>query len=174
MDFSVSVSSGSSTLSAGQSASFNLAVSPDGGFAQQVSLSCSGAPTDSVCSITPAQVTPNGSNATAVSVSITTMARSFLFPAFRAIPPGYALRIALVLLTIAMLLHLSTRRTKRFAMAFCAALVVAGFGSGCAGLVGNGSKQLTPTGTPAGNYTLTLTGSSGNLTHNATFTLKVN
>jgi hypothetical protein len=57
-------------------------------------------------------------------------------------------------------------------MGFSAALLVAGIGSGCAGVVGSGSKQLT--GTPAGNYSLTLTGSSGNLAHSATFRMKVN
>jgi hypothetical protein len=175
MDFSVSVSSSSSSLNAGQSASFTLAVSPDGGFSQQVSLSCSGAPTDSVCTITPAQVTPTGSTVSSVSVSITTTARSIFIPELRTIPPGPWLQILLALLSIAMIFQFASSKTKRIAVACCAALIVASFGSGCAGFVGNGpTKPPAGTGTPAGSYALTLKGSSGNISHSATFTLKVN
>ncbi len=175
MDFSVSVSSSSSTLNAGQSANLTLAVSPDGGFSQQVSLSCGGAPTDSVCTIAPAQVTPTGSTVSSVSVSITTTARSLFIPELRTIPPGPCLQILIALLSISMIFQFSTRKTKRFAVACCAALIVACFGSGCAGYVGNGpTKPPTGAGTPAGSYVLTLRGSSGNISHSATFTLKVN
>jgi hypothetical protein len=175
MDFSVSVSSGSSTLNAGQSANFTLAVSPDGGFSQQVSLSCNGAPTDSVCTITPAQVTPTGSTVSSVSVSITTTARSLFNPELRTIPPGPWLQILLALLSIVVIFQFSSRKTKRIAVVCCAALMVACFGTGCAGFVGNGpTKPPAGTGTPAGSYALTLKGSSGNISHSATFTLKVN
>jgi hypothetical protein len=175
MDFSVSISSGSSTLNAGQSTNFTLAVTPDGGFNQQVSLSCSGAPADSVCSVTPGQVTPNGSSVSSVSVSITTTARSVVIPAFPAIPPSLELRILFALLCVVMMFYVSTRRTKRLAFVFGFALAVACISSGCAGAVsGSGPKPPTGAGTPAGSYTLTLKGSSGNLAHTATFTMKVN
>jgi hypothetical protein len=174
MDFSVSVSAGTSSLNAGQTANMTAAVSPDGGFSQQVSLSCSGAPADSVCSITPAQVTTNGSTPSSVSVAITTTSRSLVFPVPITLPTITQLRILLVLFSAALLLHLSTRRVKRFVFAFCVVLAVAALGSGCAGTVGNSSKPPTGSGTPAGSYTLTLTGASGNLSHNVTFTLKVN
>jgi Right handed beta helix region/Abnormal spindle-like microcephaly-assoc'd, ASPM-SPD-2-Hydin len=176
MDFSLSVSSGSSTLNAGQSANFTLAVTPDGGFSQQVSLSCSGAPSDSVCSVSPAQVTPSGTIVASVSVSITTTARSLVFPTVRTIRPAlrFQLQLLFVLLCIASISQLCAHRSKRSAVAFCVALVLAGFSSGCAGFVSNGSKPPVTTGTPAGSYTLTLSGSSGTLAHGTTFSLKVN
>lgn len=36
-----------------------------------------------------------------------------------------------------------------------------------------GNGYVNPTGTPAGTYTITVTGTSSGLTHTATFTLKV-
>jgi hypothetical protein len=72
------------------------------------------------------------------------------------------------------ILALGTRaRVLRFAAAFvvfCALILAAGCGggnSGSGGLPGN-------PGTPPGSYTLTLTASSGNLTHATTVTLVVN
>jgi hypothetical protein len=38
---------------------------------------------------------------------------------------------------------------------------------------GGGSQVDVPAGTPAGNYTLTLSGTSGNVTHNTTANLTV-
>src|SRR5256884_401020 len=56
-DFSLSVAPTSGTITAGQSATFTLNVTPSGGFNQAVNLTCGGAPQAATCPISPAAVT---------------------------------------------------------------------------------------------------------------------
>jgi hypothetical protein len=75
-DFSIAPSgSSTATISPGQTASYTLALAPAGGFNQTVSLSCTGAPAQSTCTV-PSSVTLSGSTATPVTVSVTTAAAS--------------------------------------------------------------------------------------------------
>jgi FG-GAP-like repeat/Abnormal spindle-like microcephaly-assoc'd, ASPM-SPD-2-Hydin len=69
------VSSGPSTatVSPGQTANYSISISPTGGFAQKVTLTCTGAPTGATCTV-PAFVTLNGSSPTMVNVKVTTSA----------------------------------------------------------------------------------------------------
>jgi hypothetical protein len=172
-DFSLSVSPSSATVNAGQSVSLTLAISPDGGFNQLVSLTCTGAPKDSACAVTPSSVTPNGSGVSSVSVSITTTARSFLMPPITSLPLDLTVRIVVTVLSCALLLCLAARRPRRMAFGFGALLLIV-LASGCAGI----TNQITPpgssSGTTAGNYSLTVEGTSGNISHTAVIALKVN
>jgi hypothetical protein len=75
-DFSLAPGSQTTaTVSPGQSASYNVAVAPIGGFDQTVTLSCSGAPAHSTCSVSPSSVTLSGS-ATTATVTVTTAGAS--------------------------------------------------------------------------------------------------
>ena len=173
-DFSLSVSPGSATVNAGQSVSLTLAISPDGGFNQPISLTCSGAPKDSTCAVLPSSVTPNGANVSSASVSITTTARSLLLPPITSIPPDITLRVVATVLSCAVLLALAaSRRPRRIAFGFGAMLLII-LASGCAGVTNNGSPSGTSSGTTPGNYSLTVTGTSGNISHTAAIALKVN
>ncbi len=72
MDFALSANPASASVSAGQSASFAVAIAPAGGFAGNVSLQCSGTPALSNCSISPTTVAVGGSNAASATITVTT------------------------------------------------------------------------------------------------------
>jgi hypothetical protein len=90
-DFSIGIGAGSSalaTVTAGQPATYNLSITPVGGFKQVVALTCSGAPFESTCSVSPSSVTLNGSAASSVSVMVTTTAPGMLSVGTKAGPPA--------------------------------------------------------------------------------------
>ena len=69
MDFAIGVPLGSSssvTITAGETADYTVAVTPQGGFNQSVSLSCSGAPSAAACSVSSSSVTPDGTPTTTI------------------------------------------------------------------------------------------------------------
>src|SRR5258706_9866471 len=79
-DFVISAAPPNASITAGQSASYTASITPVGGFKGIVMLSCGGAPAASTCSISPSQVTLDGTDPAIASVTITTAARSFLPP----------------------------------------------------------------------------------------------
>jgi len=182
-DFSLSVSPTSGTITAGQSATFTLSVTPSGGFNQTVSLSCGGAPQAGTCAISPGAVTPNGSSASTATISLTTTARGMVvpgqWPPWISPPLGDQMELTKILWLIAALALLATivvgrRRQVRLTLGLAMLMVV--LGAGCTGVVK--STTTSGAGTPVGTYTLTLTGTSGTgssaLAHSVTVNLTVN
>jgi hypothetical protein len=175
-DFALSLSSNSATVGAGQSASATLVVTPDGGFNQGVSLSCSGSTTGMNCSVSPSSVTLNGTSASSATVTITTTARS-LGPWWPRLPPPEFPRLIEVLalaLCFALALKYASRRVAHPRLGMLALLVC--LAAGCTGTTGKTASTTngTSSGTPAGTVTLTVTATSGTISHNTTFALKVN
>jgi hypothetical protein len=169
------------TITAGQSASYNLSVIPVGAsFSNAVSLSCSGGPTISLCSFTPDPIIPGGSSA-AVVMSISTTAASASSSRARIF---YALWVALPALVL--LGAAGRKRGKlRLPVALCGLFLLGlllascggggSNGGGSSGGVGGGGGGGQQQGTQPGTYTITVTGASGTLTHQAsTVTLTVN
>lgn len=171
MDISVSASSTSAAITAGQPANYTLSISPLGGFNQSVSLSCSGAPPQATCSVSPTSLTPPAM----ATVTVTTKAHSMLVPG----PSAPALRplvkpqpdlLPLLVLPVFVILKRRWASTKRASLAFAAVIVSVLLWAGCGG--GGGTNQMQ--GTPTGTYTLTVTAASGSLTHTIPLTLTVN
>jgi len=165
-DFSISASPTSVSVTAGKSATYTITITPLNGFNQAVALSCSGAPSLATCSISPPSVTPNGVSAATATVTVTTTA--MVPPQPQAPPPTSGLRRILPWLALlaagAMLAGVEAARRRRVSWLLpTVATLVLLVCLGCAGR----------TGTPQGVSTLTITGTSGSLSHSTTINLVV-
>jgi hypothetical protein len=183
-DFSMANASGSKTITAGQAAMYTINASGTGGnFPGTVTLSASGLPPLTTASFNPQTLTP-GAGTVSSTLTLTTTARGIagqVLPgapgeAPRNVPkvPQPALWLGMMGLLGAMLLLL--RRTKRLSPRMAtvgflglAVVSVAGFASGCNG----GGYPAVQSGTPAGTYTVTVTGTSGAQSHSTTVSLTV-
>ena len=165
-DFSLATSPTSDTLKAGTAAKYELTVSPvASAFTNIVKLSCSGTPALSACSISPNAVTPNSSTATAV-LTITTTASVARAAYLRSSHERMVYAIWMPLQGIGlfgMILAGAGARSRKLRV-FCPSLLIGMallFLVGCAG----GTGIARQTGTTPGTYTITVTGTSGNLKH---------
>jgi len=177
-DFSLAMSSSSLTVATGGESSLSLTVTPENGFKQMVSFSCSGLPAGAECGFNPQNLTPSGSAVSTtlqVEVHATNDARpgvssqsSMLsFPA----PGQTPLSISILIFTGIFGLIGISQKSKSFVrvvstLALGAAMLVT---ASCAGTVG--PKPPPPNAT---SYTVTVTAAaaSGPM-HMQTFTLTV-
>ena len=188
-DFSFGPPSGSSTsatVAPGLPATYTLSVRGEGGLSGTVSFTCAGAPSEATCTVSPNPVTV-GSSATNVTVIVTTTAPSVSVPRSRPLPPvpplSPGLRVLLMLALVLAAMAWAVMRRNRpgvsarqptmlpLALALLLTLGLAGCGGG-----GGGGGPSNP-GTPAGTYSLRVTGSTGSgssaLSHSVTLTLTV-
>ena len=169
------------TIMGGQTATFNLTVTPQGNLASAVNFSCSGLPAMATCSFSPASVTPS-TNAVGTTLTITTVGHSAIVdlpqPKGPARQPLYALGMfaAILALVATLIAGGKANTTLRTLIPACLLLLVMILMVACAG---GGGKAVTPTGptTPSGTSQLMVTASStaanGNLSHSTTLTLTV-
>lgn len=178
-NFSLAASPSSNTVSPGQSATYTITVTPSGGFSQSVSLACGALPAGANCGFSPASVTPGGSSAATSTLTISTSSGSQSAPQ-PWLPPRsgpISLRV-LGWLLLAGLGALALRRRAGVAgaalttLALLAALAV----SACGG--GSSSGSNTSVATPAGSYTVLVTGTTpagtSSVQNPVSFTLVVN
>lgn len=181
-DFSVSAATSSATITAGQTATYSLSLSPLGGFNQSVNLTCSGAPAAATCTVTPSTVSVSGA-AVPVNVAIATVARSHaLTPPIGFTMPRNTnyllLPMLLLLFGIARKINAQKQRRTRFNVlaivpvpitVFAALLCIFLTQSSC----GGGGTSGGTTGTQAGTYTISVTTTSTSSTHTTNLTLVV-
>jgi len=182
-DFSLTASPTSNTVTPGQAGNYTVTVSPVNGFSQKVGLSCSGAPPQSTCTISPSSVTLNGSSNATANVAVVTAGASagLVHPSLYPLAGNrVALWLALPGLSGLVLMVGSGVRSRKqrgrllYGLVLICLLSVATTWSAC----GGGSGSSGSGGTPAGTYTVTVTGTytsgSATLTHSTKLTLVVN
>ena len=181
-DFNISSwpggSMGGNTVKAGREAIYNIKIMPIGGFDQSVTVTCVGNPQHSKCVVWPSSATPTyGRVPVDVSLDVFTTAESSvaLRPLSRRLPPlGPEGRGVLALAAAGLGLAGLALRRRRAVAVLAGAMLSVLFWASC----GNSYNSITTTtpitpGTPAGTYTLTITGTSGSITHTTTTTLTV-
>ena len=174
-DFALSATPSSPSVVAGDSVGITLTVTPSFGFNAKVSFTCTGAPATATCSVSPGTVTPDGTSPAAATVTVVTATRSVIPP--RSGPGinwphvfmGITSRWLAVIFILILLSGLAVARRRRPLMRLTLVTGVVLLWAAC----GGGNQVRVPNGTPAGSYTLTLTATSGTVTHKATANLIV-
>src|SRR5437016_3062330 len=175
-DFFLSASPTAAAATAGSTSTYAITITPQGGFSQPISFQCSGAPMLAVCT-TPGSVSPTGGSYAPFNITVTTTAQSLVPPGTIVPWPWAGLRIGLrwllALVACALLSRFAKPRRGLVWHGSSVAMFVLLLCAGCAGVAGSGRSSTPKAGTAPGTYTLTLTGTSGSLSHNTMLTLTV-
>jgi uncharacterized repeat protein (TIGR01451 family) len=169
---------GPQTVNAGSPAIYFLSVNPLTS-AGPATMSCSGLPTASTCTFTPATV-PAGLGSVGVTLTINTTARTAAVTDLRTGPRNYRLLFPVLLLIATVLAAISTRhrlaqgRRLKPALALGGLLLLAALsGCGSGGPPPPPPPPPAPQGTPAGTFTVTVTATSANANASTPVTLIV-
>jgi len=140
-------------------------------FSGSVGLSCSGMPAESSCTISPGTITLAGSQTALVSVVVITTPPNNTFEA-KSVPSAWGKPTAAIGCAglLVLLRPGSKRRRRNLWMMLC--IVCLGLAATSA-LTGCGNAGYTYPGTTVGTSTLTLTATSGSITHSTTFTVNI-
>ena len=177
-DFSISVAPPSVSVPAGTPATYQVTATPTGAFPNSVSLSCtSGLPTATACAFTNNPIPNLNSGPQSRALNINTTARpnptAGLAPGGASRAPLYASWLPVCGIA---LLGLRVGRTRSRRRLILSAVLLAGFFALILFQAGCGGSSTTPTptgGTPAGKYTITVTGTSGSASRTTTLELVV-
>lgn len=157
---------GSESVSRGDTVTFTVTVTPVDGSKQTVNLTCTGAPMDATCTLAPASIPLDGTDA--VSSTVTVTAASLLPPTSRPrrTPNDFTGRGPLIILGLAALAAFALSRRRALRLSFAGAVLACIFFAGCGG--GSG-------GTPTGKFTLVITGTptDGGMIHTVDVALTV-
>ena len=169
-DFTITASPQSATIKAGQSATFNLTISPVGDMASTVGFSCSGLPAASTCSFSPATLTP-GINPVSTTLTVTTTAPSAVAPLNLPQPgPLFWLFVLAGSSSLVLLALFHRSAVRRAALVWAAMGLVFLLGS-CGGGSGPGPGPGS-NGTPPGASSITVTATSAT-SHTSALTITV-
>ena len=175
--FAFAATTTTATVNPGQTGNFNLNIVPVGGYNQAPSLTCTTAANDATCSVSPTSTPLNGTQSVPIMVSVTTQAGSELSPRPKPLPPALrGPRVPLALWGLSLMalvgMALALRRKAKWRWL----LLPAALGLILTWAACGGSQQAiqTVTGTQAGSWIVTVTGTAGSLTNSTGLTLNVN
>ena len=163
------VGAASAVITSGQTATYQLSITPVGASSGVVTLACSGAPANAVCSANPANVTPSGGASGSVTLSVTTAQTNASTAATMLMLRHWLGGTALALLLV-------PRRQRRRLLIVLLAVALLGSPIACgvhaSGV--NGSSSGTQAGqTPSGSYTLIVSASFPGATRSTAVSLVV-
>jgi sugar lactone lactonase YvrE len=176
-DFTLTSSSTTMTVTAGQPAMFTLTVMPQGSFTSTIRLACIGLPAMAGCTFTSATLTPNASTVT-TALNITTAAHTTalaLPPSDHRSSPLYAIWLLLPAMFLGTLGMAAPKGRKL--LSYCFVFLLVGgclLQVACGGGASPGVNTVnTTTGTPAGTYSVIVSGTAGSNQHTTTIKLTV-
>jgi len=163
-DFSLNLSASSATVMTGASTTLMISASAVGGFNSQISLTCS-APAGLTCSLSPSTISPGSSaSSSTLTVSAASTAPTGGYPYMAALLPGLGL-FGTVLIAPG---RKPFTRNRLMGMTILSLVLLSSlFTLGC----GSSSGKQAPV---AAQTTLTVTGTSGALSHSAPVSVTVN
>ena len=172
--FTISGSPNSVTVSAGIPASYLILATGQNNFSSAVALSCTaGLPTGSSCAFSPPAVTPGAAPATS-TLTISSAAHTMALSRPSSGGPKLPLFARWVLVPALVLGFLVLAMPKRrMRLGYALGLLLVGGVLWQAGCGSSNSGGGTPSGTPAGTYIITVTGTSGATLQTASVTLVV-
>ena len=190
VDFPMSAVEGAATtltITAGETATFNLQISPAGPFNGSVNLACATVIQGATCSTTPTTVNINGASVpftltitTKAGSTLTTQnfARPTIFGGLGSKPRGPAgpsgmLSLSFGLVGVVFVASGKLRKQWR-GIALSLALLCSLVLSGCAGLKTSPWPAQPTVSTPAGTYPITVTATYGTVVRSMNVTLNVN
>jgi len=168
--FNIAAVTPSVSVTAGQTVTDHITVTPSPATGNTITFSCTGLPALTTCSFTPGTVPPGASPTDVVETITTTASVTSGLERPRAF---YAVWMPLSGLGLVGAVLLGSRRKNRkaaylfVAMTLMLMLALAGCGGG-------GHTPVTTPGTPAGTFTITTTATTAATTKTTTFTLVVN
>ncbi len=174
-DFQLAVvGSATSVITSGQTASYQLAVTPVGASAGSVTLSCSGAPANSVCTTNPTTVTLSGGASGSITLTLATAQSTAATNAKVRDVRGEWWLGGTALAFLCPLLIPRAQRRRLLLLLLAAALLGSPIACGVHASGVNGSGSGTQPGqTPSGSYTLTVDASFPGAQRTATVQLVV-
>jgi hypothetical protein len=170
-DFSISANPTTATVPAGVPANYTLTLTPTGAIPNSIALSCSsGLPSGGTCTFTTTTIPNLNTGAATSTVHVNTVVRPKPAAALEHGSGGPLYATLIPMLGVA-LMGLGRKRRR-----VLSAFLVTGFLGLMMLQAGCGSSSTTPPvtgGTPAGTYSVTLTGTSGSVSRTTTVTLVV-